>query len=364
MHVDGFRFDLAPVLARELHEVSRLATFFEIIRQDPILAQMKLIAEPWDLGPGGYQVGNFPDEWTEWNGKYRDTVRRFWRGDGGQLADLGYRLSGSSDLYGHGSRTPWASINFVTCHDGFTLRDLVSYETKHNEANGEDNRDGADANWSNNWGLEGPTSDPKVVVRRERAMRNLLATLAFSQGVPMVCAGDEIGRTQGGNNNAYCQDNEIGWIDWRLDERGRDLLAFARRVLAIRHAYPVFRRRSFFEGRPVGNHSMKDVTWLHPDGREMQANDWADPNDRVLGMLLDGQASDEVDERGRPLTGDSLLLLLNGGRRARAFGLPALPGPGRWRELVHTARPEGPVGDGRVDLPAFALALLAWETSP
>jgi isoamylase len=361
MHVDGFRFDLAPVLARELHEVNRLATFFEIIRQDPILGQAKLIAEPWDLGPGGYQVGNFPDEWTEWNGKYRDTMRRFWRGDPGQLADLGYRLSGSSDLYGRSTRTPWASINFVTCHDGFTLRDLVSYERKHNEANGEDGRDGADENWSCNWGVEGPTDDPEIVARRERAMRNLLATLAFSQGVPMLSAGDELGRTQAGNNNAYCQDSALSWVPWSTDDGARDLLAFARHVLGIRQTYPVLRRRSFFEGRPIAPDGMKDVTWLHPDGREMRADDWADPQAATLGMLLDGEASDEVDERGHPLTGASLLLLLNGGARPCPFTLPVLPGPGRWRELVHTERPaRASVPHPTVRLSPSTLVLLAW----
>jgi len=364
MHVDGFRFDLAPVLARELHEVNRLATFFEIIRQDPILAQAKLIAEPWDLGPGGYQVGNFPDEWTEWNGKYRDTMRRFWRGDTGHLAELGYRLSGSSDLYGRSARTPWASINFVTCHDGFTLRDLVTYEQKHNEANGENGRDGADDNWSRNWGVEGPTDDPAIMEHRERAMRNLLATLAFSQGVPMLCAGDELGRTQGGNNNAYCQDNEVSWLSWQIDDRARDLLAFTRKMLAIRHAYPVLRRRSFFEGRPSAQDGMKDVTWLHPGGREMRADDWADPEASVLGMLLDGQASDETDERGRPLRGDSLLLVVNGNAVGRGFTLPDLKGAGRWNELVATARAAQASGTGpAVEVAPHALVLLAWERS-
>jgi len=367
MHVDGFRFDLAPALARELFEVNRLATFFEIIRQDPVLAEVKLIAEPWDLGPGGYQVGNFPDEWTEWNGKYRDTVRRFWRGDEGQLADLGYRLSGSSDLYGRSARTPWASINFVTCHDGFTLRDLVSYERKHNEANGEDGQDGTDANWSRNWGVEGPTDDPEIATNRERAMRNFLATLAFSQGVPMLTAGDELGRTQHGNNNAYCQDNEIGWVAWDTDPRAADLLAFTRRVLAIRHRHPVLRRRSFFEGRPMGASGMKDVTWLHPAGREMEADDWATPGARVLGMLLDGQASDEVDERGRPLTGDSLFLLVNGGASEEPFALPTPPGGGRWQELVCTTRPtkerRRDVAGSHFTLAPYSLALLAWNAT-
>jgi glycogen operon protein len=356
MHVDGFRFDLAPALARELYEVNQLGTFFDIIAQDPVLSQVKLIAEPWDLGPGGYQVGNFPVGWTEWNGKYRDAVRRTWRGDHGQLADLGYRLTGSSDLYGPTSRSPYASINFVTCHDGFTLRDLVSYEHKHNEANGEDNRDGTDADWSRNWGVEGDTDRPDVRRLRDRAARNLLATLAFSQGVPMLCAGDEMGRTQRGNNNAYCQDNEISWVSWTPDARGRELLAFTRELFALRRRHPVLRRRSFFRGAPISGDGTKDVTWLRPDGAELTAEDWSRADAHALGMLLHGEASDEIDDRGRPVVGDTLLLLMNAGPEPCTFTLPPM---GTWRELVNTAhagrrtRPSG-----TCDLRRYSLALL------
>jgi isoamylase len=338
MHVDGFRFDLAPALARSLYTVDRLAWFFDIIQQDPVLSRVKLIAEPWDVGEGGYQVGNFPTGWTEWNGRYRDTVRRFWRGDAGQLPDLAYRLSGSSDLYDPGGRNPYASINFVTCHDGFTLRDLVTYEHKHNEANGEANRDGTDANYSRNWGVEGPTAVPEIVRLRDRMMRNVLATLAFSQGVPMLSHGDEIGRTQRGNNNTYCQDNEIAWMDWDLDESARGMLAFTRRIMALRHANPVLRRRSFFRGTALDRNGKTDVVWLRPDGLPMEHNDWPVPGERVLGMLLHGQATDEMDERGRPIEGDTLLLLVNGGGKSRRFVLPRF-GPGLWQELVNTARP-------------------------
>ncbi len=353
MHVDGFRFDLAPALARELYEVNRLGTFFDIIQQDPVLSQVKLIAEPWDLGPGGYQVGNFPVGWTEWNGKYRDTARRYWRGDPGQVAELGYRLAGSSDLYGLSGRSPYASINFVTCHDGYTLRDLVSYEQKHNEANLEDNRDGANDNWSRNWGVEGPTDRADVQRVRERVARNLLATLAFSQGVPMLSAGDEMGRTQQGNNNAYCHDDPLSWVAWTRDRRAEDLLAFTRQVFAIRHANPVLRRRSFFEGAA-------DVTWLRPDGKAMDADAWQDADRHCLGMLVHGAASEERDDRGRPIQGASLLLLLNGGETACTFMLPVVEGV--WREEVHTAhvgrrlRPRG-----ACDLPPHSLALLRLE---
>jgi isoamylase len=338
MHVDGFRFDLAPVLARELYEVNRLGSFFDIIHQDPILSQVKLIAEPWDLGPGGYQVGNFPLGWAEWNGKYRDTVRRFWRGDDGQVGDLAFRLSGSSDLYSWSGRSPYASINFVTCHDGFTLNDLVSYEQKRNDANGEENRDGASDNWSRNWGAEGPTDSLTTVRLRERIKRNFLATLAFSQGVPMLTAGDELGHTQHGNNNAYCQDNKISWIDWNLNDDQRALLDFTRQIFAVLGANPVLRRRSFFRGRPVSPDGPKDVVWLHPDGREMTEADWSVPGSHVLGMLLPRQATDEQDDRGRRLTAETLLLLLNGSGRTFAFVLPKLPNPGSWHEIVNTAQ--------------------------
>ena len=358
MHVDGFRFDLAPALARSLHAVDRLGWFFDIIQQDPVLSRVKLIAEPWDVGEGGYQVGNFPTGWTEWNGRYRDTVRQFWRGDAGQLPDLAYRLSGSSDLYGPGGRSPHAGINFVTCHDGFTLRDLVSYEHKHNEANGEDNRDGTDENYSRNWGTEGPTQVPEILRHRQRMMRNFLATIAFSQGVPMLSHGDEIARTQRGNNNVYGQDNELSWMDWELDEPAREMLAFAREVIAIRHANPVLRRRSFFRGIAPGPDGRPDVTWLRPDGEVMQHDDWSHTGERVLGMLLHGDAADELDERGRRIDGDTLLLVVNGGAKSRRFTLPRL-GPGLWRELVNTARPgHRRVGEG-VLLVRHSLILLS-----
>jgi isoamylase len=360
MHVDGFRFDLASTLARELYEVNRLGTFFDIIQQDPVLSQVKLIAEPWDVGEGGYQVGNFPVGWAEWNDKYRDCVRRFWRGDPGQVPELAFRLSGSSDLYESSGRRTYASINFVTAHDGFTLNDLVSYERKHNEANGEDGRDGRDENFSRNWGAEGLSSSRHVHRMRERMKRNFLATLAFSQGVRMVLHGDEMGRTQGGNNNAYCQDNEISWVNWDLSPQDRDLLAFTREILRIFRANPVLRRRSFFTGRPIGGERIKDITWVRPDGEEMTDEDWGAADNHILGMLISGQATDEVNERGRPVHGDTLLLLLNGGARSRRFVLPALQGPGLWSEALNTARPgpSRPVRQGAVNLVAHSLILL------
>ncbi|HEV8420985.1 MAG TPA: glycogen debranching protein GlgX [Actinomycetota bacterium] len=363
MHVDGFRFDLASTLARELYEVNRLGTFFDIIQQDPVLSQVKLIAEPWDVGPGGYQVGNFPVRWAEWNDKYRDCVRRFWRSDPGQVPELAYRLSGSSDLYAKGGRRTYASINFVTCHDGFTLHDLVSYERKRNQDNAEGNRDGADENFSRNWGEEGPTDSPRIRRTRERIKRNLLATLLFSQGVPMILAGDEMGRTQRGNNNAYCQDNEISWIDWGLSGRDRRLLEFTREVLAIRRANPILRRRSFFTGRTLTLDGEKDLAWIRPDGQEMTDQDWADQASHVLGMLIHGEATDEVDERGRPILGDTLLLLLNGGARSRTFELPRVEGTGQWQELINTARSEGRrvVRASSVNLVAHSLILLRFS---
>jgi isoamylase len=339
MHVDGFRFDLAPTLVRELQEVNRLGRFFAMVQQDPSLAEVKLIAEPWDLGPGGYQVGNFPEGWAEWNAEYRDGVRRFWRGDAGRIAELASRLSGSADLYEPGARSPHASINFITCHDGFALADLVSYERKHNEANGEQNRDGNDANWSRNWGAEGPTESHRILRLRDRMARNFLATLAFSQGVPMLSHGDELGRTQRGNNNGYCHDGRLTWVDWDLDARQRELLAFARTVLEIRKSNPVLRRRSFFSGLPVAGGDGKDVTWLKPDGSEFTEGDWHDPECRALGMFVLGEANDEVDERGRPIQGDSLLLLLNAGERPCHFRLPQPPAPGAWQQTINTARP-------------------------
>jgi isoamylase len=363
MHVDGFRFDLAPVLARELYEMNRLGTFFDIIGQDPVISRVKLIAEPWDLGQGGYQVGNFPTGWAEWNGKYRDAVRRFWRGDPGQVPELASRLSGSSDLYAASGRRTYASINFVTAHDGFTLNDLVSYERKRNEANAEDNQDGTDENWSRNWGAEGPTESTRVRAMRERMKRNLIATLVLSQGVPMLVAGDEMGRTQQGNNNAYAQDNEISWIDWDLDPNDRGLLEFTRQVLQIRRSNPVLRRRTFLTGRPIGEGQAKDLSWLRPDGGEMTDEDWGDPENHVLGMLLHGRATDEVDERGRPIFGRTVLMLLNGGGRSRQFTLPRLEAEqGTWRMLINTAQPgQRVVRSEAVNLVAHSFVLLRYD---
>jgi glycogen operon protein len=337
MHVDGFRFDLASALARELHDVDRLSAFFDVIHQDPVISQVKLIAEPWDLGAGGYQVGNFPVGWAEWNSRYRDAVRRYWRGDRGQVAELAYRLTGSSDLYQDDGRRPYASVNFVTCHDGFTLADLVAYNVKHNEANGQGNRDGADDNLSWNCGVEGPTTDPLVLALRARQMRNFLATLFVSQGVPMLLGGDEIGRTQRGNNNAYCQDNEISWFDWSLDDRARRLLAFTRRLIALRRQHPELRRRKFFQGRPICDQAVKDITWIRPDGVEMSEAEWRDAALPAFGFRLCGRAMDDVNERGEPIMDDTLLVLLNAGTAPVGFVLPGAPGPVSWEVLVDTA---------------------------
>jgi isoamylase len=341
MHVDGFRFDLATTLARDPHEFDSFSRFFALVQQDPVLSRTKLIAEPWDLGPGGYRLGGFPPGWAEWNARYRDCVRRFWRGDEGQVPELASRLSGSSDIFHGGDRGPFASINFVTCHDGFTLEDLVSYDHKHNDANGEDNRDGSNENFSRNWGAEGETTSLPVVRMRERMRKNFLATLAFSQGVPMLSHGDEIARTQRGNNNAYCQDNELAYMDWDVGPAEEELLAFTREVLAITRKNPVFRRRRFFSGGPVGAGSGKDVSWIRPGGGEMTMEDWGDPKTQCLGMLIRGEASDDVDERGRPNEGQTLLILLNASNRAQQFALPRLPERGQWFEAVNTAQAAG-----------------------
>jgi isoamylase len=341
MHVDGFRFDLASALARELHEVDRLGAFFDIIHQDPVLSQVKLIAEPWDLGEGGYQVGNFPVLWAEWNGIYRDVVRGFWRGDKGLIDNLAYRLTGSSDLYERSGRRPYASINFVTAHDGFTLRDLVSYNEKHNEENGEENRDGTDENLSFNYGTEGPSDDPQIEAVRARQQRNFLATLLLSQGVPMLQAGDELGRTQRGNNNAYCQDNEISWLDWNLDAARWKLLEFTRGVIRIFHEHPVLRRRKFFQGRKIRGSEVKDLSWFRPDGEEMREEDWHNRSLNCLGIRFAGDAIDEVDERGRRITDDTLLLLLNAHDRQVSFVLPAHRAEVRWEQILDTREPTG-----------------------
>jgi glycogen operon protein len=339
MHVDGFRFDLASALARELFEVDKLGSFFDIILQDPVLSQVKLIAEPWDVGPGGYQVGNFPVLWTEWNGKYRDCVRKFWKGDGGTAAELASRLTGSSDLYEWSGRRPYASINFITCHDGFTLQDLVSYDHKHNEANGENNRDGCDHNDSWNCGHEGPTDDPNIVELRERQKRNFMATLILSQGVPMILAGDELSHSQQGNNNCYGQDNDLTWLDWSLDDRRKKFLDFVCHVVKIREKQPVFRRQKFFQGRPIRGSDIKDIAWLGPDGKEMNDEAWNSGYVRCLGVhLLGGMA--QIEEHGEKVAGDNLLLLLNAHWEIIPFTLPLTGDWIRWELLFDTSRPE------------------------
>ncbi len=337
MHVDGFRFDLAAALARELHAVDRLGAFFDIIRQDPVLNRVKLIAEPWDLGEGGYQVGNFPLGWAEWNDRYRDTMRAYWKGDDGLIGEFARRLTGSSDLYGKSGRRPFASINFITAHDGFTLHDLVSYNGKHNEANGEENRDGHNNNLSWNHGVEGPTEDPEIRRLRNRQKRNLLVTLFLSQGVPMLLAGDELGNTQSGNNNAYCQDNEIGWLDWTLDAERRALIAFVRKLIALRHKHPAFRRKDFFAGRPLLGSPEKDIAWLQPDGAEMTEEEWNKNFARCLGVFLSGEALLERDERGQPVRGESFVVLFNAHHDDIAFTLPLCVEPCRWMEVIDTA---------------------------
>ncbi len=361
-HVDGFRFDLASALARELHAVDKLGAFFDIIHQDPVLSQVKLIAEPWDLGEGGYQVGNFPTKWTEWNGKYRDTVRRFWRGDGGGVSELATRLSGSSDLYEQSGRRPYASINFITAHDGFTLADLVSYNEKHNEANGEGNSDGENHNLSWNCGVEGPTDDRRVLALREQQRRNLMATLLLSVGVPMISGGDELGRTQQGNNNAYCQDNEISWTPWDLTPQQREFVEFTRRVIRLRRENPVFRRRKFFQGRRIRGAEVLDITWLDSSGREMTDEIWNSPEVRTLALRLNGDAIDEVDERGERVVGDTLLMMLNAGTGTVPFVLPAVSPAERWESMLDTADPWAAPrrlhGGDLYDLHAQSLALL------
>ncbi|HEX8907016.1 MAG TPA: alpha-amylase family glycosyl hydrolase, partial [Longimicrobiaceae bacterium] len=340
MHVDGFRFDLAATLARELHEVDRLSSFFDVIHQDPVISQVKLIAEPWDVGEGGYQVGNFPVLWAEWNGKYRDTVRGYWRGDPGKLGELGYRLTGSSDLYELDGRRPHASINFIVAHDGFTLNDLVSYNHKHNEANGEENRDGSDDNQSYNFGVEGPTDRPDILRQRERQKRNLIATLLLSQGVPMICGGDEIGRTQFGNNNAYCQDNEISWTGWKLTDDRRALLEFTRKVARIRREHPTFRRRKFFRGREIRGSEVKDLAWIRPDGKEMTDQEWNAGFVRCFGMALGGRSMEEWNERGEQITDDDFLLLFNADGAPMDFTIPAFGRATQWEVLLDTNEPD------------------------
>jgi glycogen operon protein len=340
VHVDGFRFDLASTLARSLHEVDQLSSFFTIIHQDPVISRVKLIAEPWDVGDGGYQVGNFPTAWAEWNGKYRDTIRAFWRGLGRNMGELGYRLTGSSDLYASNGRAPFASVNFVTAHDGFTLADLVSYNSKHNEANGENNRDGTDDNQSWNCGTEGSTNDARINALRARQMRNMLATLLLSQGTPMLCGGDEIGRSQHGNNNAYCQDNELSWFDWNLTDEPRALLSFTKKLIAIRRDHPALHRAKFFRGRRIRGTDVRDIMWYRHDGVEMSDSDWANPATASVGLFLAGRGIDDIDEQGHPLVDDDFFLVLNGSEIALPFVLPPASTASKdeavWRLLVDT----------------------------
>ncbi len=340
MHVDGFRFDLASTLARDDEGVNKLHAFFEIIHQDPVLSQVKLIAEPWDVGEGGYQVGNFPVLWAEWNGKYRDTMRSFWKGDEGHIGEMAYRLTGSPDLYQHSGRRPYASINFVTAHDGFTLNDLVSYNEKHNELNGDNNTDGDNNNQSWNCGAEGPTDDPEISELRERQCRNFLTTLFLSQGVPMLPGGDERGRTQNGNNNAYCQDNEISWLNWERDEKQTQLLEFTRKLIQLRRDHPVFRRPKFFQGRRIRGSEIRDVMWFNPGGSEMSEEEWASPFVRCLGMLLSGDTMDVLNFEGEPIRDDTFLLLINAHYEPIPFVLPGQEHI-EWQLILDTMEADG-----------------------
>ncbi len=365
MHVDGFRFDLASALARELHDVDRLGSFFDVIHQDPVLSRVKLIGEPWDVGEGGYMVGSFPPLWSEWNDKYRDTVRAYWKAGDVSVAELAYRLTGSSDLYQGDGRRPSASINFVVAHDGFTLHDLVSYNDKHNEANGENNRDGHDHNLSWNHGVEGPTNDPKIIAAREQTKRNLIATLLLSQGVPMLAHGDEIGRTQGGNNNVYAQDNETSWVDWDIDDRERALLEFTRDLIALRERHPSLGRPRFFQGRRIRGSPVEDLAWFRPNGEPMTDEEWDEGWARAIAMRLGGKALTEVDQEGNRLIDDDLFLLLNGHYEPVTFCLPP-EGNDAWTVVVDTVNGEvNRDGGGRViiageefELPARSMLLL------
>jgi len=365
MHVDGFRFDLASTLARGLHEVDQLSSFFTIIHQDPVLSNVKLIAEPWDVGEGGYQVGNFPVKWAEWNGIYRDSMRAFWKGEGGIADELGYRLTGSSDLYQNDGRKPYASVNFVTAHDGFTLRDLVSYNEKHNEANQENNQDGHNDNRSWNCGVEGPTDDEDVSTLRSRQQRNFLATILLSQGVPMLLGGDEIGRTQGGNNNAYCQDNHVSWYDWEnIDE---DLLAFTKRLIQLRKSHPSLHRRKFFSGRPIRGTDIRDIMWLRHDGQEMTDDDWRNPFTQSLGMFLAGNGLNDLNDEGGPVTDDHLLLILSASPHDIPFTMPDFGACATWELLLDTAndaaREEAPAGS-QTTLTARSVKLFRCSMQP
>src|SRR5436189_309219 len=364
MHVDGFRFDLAATLARELHDVDRLSSFFDLIQQDPVVSQVKLIAEPWDLGQGGYQVGNFPPLWSEWNGKYRDSVRDFWRGTDQTLAEFGSRFTGSSDLYQGTARRPYASINFITAHDGFTLNDLVSYNDKHNEANRDANKDGDNNNLSWNCGAEGPTEDPQINALRERQRRNFLTTLFLSQGVPMLSGGDEWGRSQNGNNNAYCQDNEISWFNWTRNEKQNQFLEFTRKLIRFRNSHPVFRRPKFLQGRRIRGSEIRDVMWFNPGGSEMSDEEWASPFVRCIGMLLSGDTSDVLSFEGEPVRDETFLLLINAHYEPIPFVLPGQEHL-EWQLILDTMDPNGFLTEPRkfassddVDLGGRACCLL------
>jgi glycogen operon protein len=345
MHVDGFRFDLASTLAREFYDVDRLSAFFDLVQQDPVISQVKLIAEPWDVGPGGYQVGNFPPLWSEWNGKYRDTVRDFWRGEPGTLGEFASRLTGSSDLYQHDGRRPYASINFVTAHDGFTVADLVSYNEKHNDANGEGGNDGESHNRSWNCGVEGPTDDQAVLELRLRQQRNFIATMLVSQGVPMMLHGDEVGRTQQGNNNVYCQDNELSWMDWELADKNAGLLGFTAGVAAVRAAHPIFRRRRFFSGRSLvrgasAPEELNDISWFTPSGEEMTDRDWSSGFGQCITVFLNGDGISDVDDRGDRLLDDSFLLCFNASGEDIEVTLPGERYGSRWALVINTASGE------------------------
>jgi len=346
MHVDGFRFDLASTLARELHDVDRLSAFFDLIQQDPVVSQVKLIAEPWDVGEGGYQVGNFPVLWTEWNGKYRDSMRDYWRGETG-VGELAQRLTGSSDLYAHNGRRPYASINFITAHDGFTMRDLVTYNEKHNDANLDGNSSGEDHNRSWNHGVEGETDDVAITELRARQQRNMLATLFLSQGVPMLLGGDEFGRTQAGNNNTYCQDNELAWYSWTRTDQQRKLLAFTRSLIALRQRHPVFRRRRFFEG--TDEEGVRDIAWFHPSGTDMSQAHWSDPGLKSLMFFLNGHAIPTADVRGRRVTDDSFLVVMHAWHEEQSFRLPSARWGRNWGLVFDTAVPTSRVRDREFD---------------
>jgi isoamylase len=365
MHVDGFRFDLAATLAREFHEVDRLSAFFDLVNQDPIVSQVKLIAEPWDVGEGGYQVGGFPPLWTEWNGKYRDTVRDFWRGEPASLGEFAFRFTGSSDLYEADNRRPIASINFVTAHDGFTLNDLVSYNEKHNAANGEDNRDGESHNRSWNCGVEGPTENGEVNVLRERQKRNFLATLLLSQGVPMIAHGDELGRTQQGNNNVYCQDNELSWVEWDATPEREIMAEFTAKLARLRREHPVFRRQRFFQGRPIHGSNIADIAWLRADGNPMTDRDWSDGRVSTLAIYLNGREIPDRNQLGEQVVDDSFLLLVNAHHQQATFTLPDASYGRTWEVVTDTADPllartrrRPPVPGGRQRVSARAMQVL------